>query len=290
MSTIQARPRSRSPIEYGTLTWRVIRDRPQTGERNMALDHSLAVCSEADEAVLRLYSWARPTVSFGRNEPAREAYAAAAADATEVAFVRRPTGGRAVLHDGELTYSVIVPVRLLGGPRAAYEAVNEALASALFSLGAEVSVQAGGPTLHLDAGPCFQSPGPGEVAAMGRKLVGSAQARIGGALLQHGSIILSGDQSLLDELAATARPPGTSGAPGEPGTEAAPLRRHAAPASLHDLIGPIGLEPVADAVIGAMQSRMGGTWSDSVYRAQELAEADRLVSERYGCSEWTWRR
>src|SRR5690606_19064671 len=121
------------------LRWRVRRDGPASGARNMALDHALAETIGAaaaavrassvagaaggvpaagphgPEAALRLYTWARPTVSFGRNEPAGgpEAWAGRAD-----AFVRRPTGGRAVLHAAELTYAAVVPARALGGVRA----------------------------------------------------------------------------------------------------------------------------------------------------------------------------
>src|SRR5690606_17502269 len=95
-----------------------------------------------------------------------------------VDFVRRPTGGRAVLHDRELTYAVVVPHRALGGPRAAYRAINEALVMGLRALGVDASVSERGRVLPPDAGPCFQVAAPGEVVADGRKLVGSAQARL----------------------------------------------------------------------------------------------------------------
>ncbi len=254
-----------------SLTWRVLRDGPTPGARNMALDHALAVGVGEGEAVLRLYSWTRPTVSFGRNEPSSGLYSIPEAEQLGIDYVRRPTGGRAVLHDGEVTYLVAAPVREMGGVRAAYTAINEALSEALRSLGAEVGISAGGATLAPDAGPCFQSPAAGEVVTGERKLVGSAQARIGRTLLQHGSIILDGDQSRLGLL--------HSGAGEVP-----------APATLRDLIGDVAAGDVSAAVVTQMAARFGGDWTESEYSLVERTEADRLEAERYAREEWTWRR
>lgn len=257
------------------LTWRVIRDAPRSGAANMALDHALAAELGDDEAVLRLYSWTRPTVSFGRNEPARARYARRAGAERGVDWVRRPTGGRAVLHDAEVTYAVIAPARALGGVRTAYRRINDALAAALRALGAPVALSERADSLPVDAGPCFRSPAEGEVTASGRKLVGSAQARVEGALLQHGSIILAGDQSLLAE-------PGESAEEG--GTE------HEAPATLTELVGSVGFDEVAEAVSTGMRATFEGSWTPGGYRARELATARRLEAGRYGRDEWTWRR
>lgn len=248
-----------------------MRDPPRPGSRNMALDHALACCVAPGSGVVRLYCWERPTVSFGRNEPAAGLYSVRAARERGIDYVRRPTGGRAVLHAGELTYAVVAPVGALGGARIAYRRINEALAAALRWLGAGVEVSAGGTALGADAGPCFQSPAEGEVVVAGRKLVGSAQARIDGALLQHGSIILSGDQSVLAELSDGAAD-------------------HRAPATLEELIGAARVDDVADAVTDNLQMVFGGSWSASGYSSAEIDEADRLEAERYARDSWTWRR
>jgi len=222
------------------------------------------------EAALRLYTWARPTVSFGRNEPAGgpEAWAGRAD-----AFVRRPTGGRAVLHAAELTYAAVVPARALGGVRAAYRAVNEAIVVGLRALGVDARLVGGadgrGPVAPLDAGPCFGSPAPGEIVVGGRKLVGSAQARIGGALLQHGSILLEDGQGL---LGAGATPAGT-GAVG-----------------LRELVPGTSAEDVRAAVEEGFRARFGGAWEPGPAGPAEEARAERLERERYARSGWTWRR
>lgn len=244
----------------------------------MATDQALAESvsaragTESVEAVLRLYQWDSPTISFGRNEPTRGVYDPARARAAGVDLVRRPTGGRAVLHDAELTYAVVLPVRALGGARATYREINTALVHALHQLGAMVEVAAvpDGGMPGLAAGPCFQSPADGEVVASGRKLVGSAQARIGKAFLQHGSIILSGDQSLLGVIGQEAD--------------------HEQPATLFEQIGPLDVGVVADHVVSAMKKVFGGTWVDGEYSGREKRMIRALVEERYASDEWTWRR
>ncbi len=258
------------------LTWRVIRDRARSGAENMALDHALAAGLGQGQAVLRLYAWERPTVSFGRNEPARGLYSTDEAARLGVDYVRRPTGGRAVLHGAELTYAVVAPTRAWGGLRDAYRLINQALAEALHALGAPVTLAGERATPSVDAGPCFQSPAGGEVTAHGRKLVGSAQCRIEGALLQHGSIILAGDQGLLVRLSE--------------GPDEKSVEEHDPPATLSELVGSVSRDEVAESVARAMRATFDGEWVDGECSREELAAAEKLAADRYGKAEWTWRR
>jgi len=259
----------------------------------MALDHALAERFGAGSAggeapgddvrpaILRLYGWESPTVSFGRHEPAREKYGPGAAVAAAVtaavtaagtqagstggsAFVRRPTGGRAVFHREELTYAVVLPDRAFGGPRGAYLAVNEALVAGLRLLGVDVTLAREGAALGPAAGPCFDVPAAGEVTAAGGKLVGSAQARLGRALLQHGAILLADDQATLGSRSA-ARP-------------------------LRSLLARVTVAEVVEAVEEGFRLRFAGAnWVPSVHDSLTLAAADRLEAERYGSDAWTWR-
>ena len=187
-------------------------------------------------------------------------------------LVRRPTGGRAVLHDEELTYAVAVPSRALGGARETYRVLNHALLNAVRSLGTVADIH-GDPNeraLPLSAGPCFQSPAEGEVIANGRKLIGSAQARISGALLQHGSIMISGDQNLLSTIGLSTS--------------------HHQPATLSEQIGEVDMERVVDAVVGSMKKCFGGGWAEGEYSADEKRMCTKLVESRYAADQWTWRR
>jgi len=259
----------------GALRWRILCDGPLEGIRNMAVDHALARERRPDEATFRIYEWKRPTISFGRNEPARGLYDVEAARREGVRFVRRPTGGRAVLHDRELTYAVVAPLRAWGGLRAAYRSINSALVDGLEALGAGVELARApddGPT-PLSAGPCFQRPAEGEVVARGRKLVGSAQARVGDSLLQHGSLILGGSQDALARI----------------GPEAA-AEAGARPASVAELLGRTPTrEELEDALVAGFRRGVGGEW-----RRDGLTDAERSAAveleDRYASAEWTWRR
>jgi lipoate-protein ligase A len=185
-------------------------------------------------------------------------------------FVRRPTGGRAVLHDDELTYMIAVPTRATGGARETYRAVNRGLAVGIRSLGVEVDLEPDRATPGLDAGPCFQIPAGGEVVAAGRKLIGSAQARIGSALLQHGSIILGGDPSPVGDRSG---------------------EHHRTPAAtLHELVPGLAVEALRTALVDGVVEALGGAWTQGGLDREELHAARTLERERYGTEAWTWRR
>jgi len=264
LATLTRRARARRTRTH-ELTWRLLEDAPGPGATNMAIDHALAACLPPGEGVLRLYGWSRPTVSFGKNEPAERVKAEeVACTPAEPDYVRRPTGGRAVLHDDELTYAVVAPLDAFGGLREAYLRINEALAETICSLGARVGVSEATDTPGLDAGPCFQTPTRGEIVAGGRKLVGSAQARLEGVLLQHGSILLGGDQR--------------------------PLGGEGTHVTLSELLGAVDPGAVAEVTANVLRRRFGGEWVKEEYRAPELETAERLEAERYGTDQWTWRR
>lgn len=261
----------------GRLTWRVIFHDALPGADNMAIDHALAESLAPGQAVLRLYRWCEPTVSFGRNEAARGRYDGDRGRDRGIAFVRRPTGGRAVLHDRELTYAAVLPLRTLGGLgglRAAYRWVNLALLAGLERLGVAAHLAAGdGPAPRQEgAAPCFFAPAPGELVVEGRKLVGSAQGRVGGALLQHGSLLLDGGQ---EEILALC------GACG---------RERIRATTLAELLGRApAWETVADAVLAGFRATFEGEWRVGGLTARETALAE-MHRERYASPEWTWRR
>ena len=253
------------------LCWRVLTEGPLPGYRNMARDHALAVSLKGGEGVLRLYRWDPPTVSFGRNEPSRGLYREEVAREEGVGFVRRPTGGRAVLHHRELTYALVFPLSASGGLKASYRLINEGLLAGIQGLGAAAELaKASGRSLPPDAGPCFRQPAEGEVTAMGKKLIGSAQVRMGDAVLQHGSIILDGDQEVLRRVRGDAE-------------EVPP------PATLRALLGGV---PEIGALAGAVQAGLaavlGGSWSPDDFREEEKRAAEGLEGH-YLDPEWTWR-
>jgi lipoate-protein ligase A len=188
-----------------------------------------------------------------------------------VAFVRRPTGGRAVLHHLELTYSVVFPLGHFGGLKSAYRRINRGLREGLSTLGAVVELaDRTGPSLPPDAGPCFRHPAEGEVTALGRKLVGSAQVRLGDVVLQHGSIMLDGDQELLRRLRMDDEPVPP-------------------PATLKSALGRIPeLADIRNAVRTGLATGLGGVWTTGDYGDDERMAEERLLAH-YEDSGWTWR-
>ena len=280
----------RTALNTEALEWRVLVDPPAAGARNMAVDHALAACLNPGEAVFRIYRWSCPTVSFGRNEPACDHYDPAAGCDAGIEFVRRPTGGRAVFHDRELTYSTVLPIGRLrtgGALRATYRLINQGLVEALCSLGVPAVMAEGRDwPAGLDSGPCFGDPAPGEVTVEGRKLVGSAQARLEGVILQHGSLLVGPGQERLLGLVST-------GAGLRTGGHAMDTERYGrvrAPASLEEVLGRVPpWYHLVDTVVSGLSGVMGGEW-----RRGELTEPERVktaeLTERYASAEWTWRR
>ena len=176
----------------------------------MALDHALMErARRTGERVLRVYAWSQPTLSLGRHQVARDRINTRAAEELGVALVRRPTGGRALLHHREVTYSITTVLAPGDSVRSWYEAINEILMRALGLLDVPATVAPpAGKTLLPSTAACFVQPDEGEIMVEGRKLVGSALLRERDALLQHGSILLADDQPLLNSLlpAGEARP------------------------------------------------------------------------------------
>lgn len=238
----------------------------------MAVDAALMEAAAAGQCCLRLYAWDPPTLSFGRHEPATTRYDRAAIERRGIAVVRRPTGGRAVWHHREVTYSVTAPEATFGPLQAAYQEIHAMLADALRLLGARVALAAARPAVAVGAGACFASAAGGEVAAeAGGKIVGSAQVREAGALLQHGSILLADDQELVAQLTL--------------GAAAAPEAR-----GLTDLLGgDRDFAAVADAIVAAAAARWGVPSTAGELPAPVRERAAELVSH-YENPAWIWRR
>jgi lipoate-protein ligase A len=240
----------------------------------MALDSALLRAAEQDGlCTLRLYSWDPPTLSFGRNEPALKRYDRNAIAARSLAVVRRPTGGRAVWHDREVTYAVAAPAEVFGSLRATYHEIHASLAQALASLGAHVLLAADRPPAGVGAGACFASAAGGEVvAATGGKVVGSAQVRGDGAFLQHGSVLLAAEQ---DVVAAVTR--GEADAPSAAGlVDLLPGNRATWPC-------------VSGAIHRAATARWGAPATAGELPPRVRGWAGELLS-RFADPAWTWRR
>lgn len=191
------------------------------GASNMAYDEAMMAHARASgDTLLRFYGWDPACLSLGRNQAAPAGWRAR--DDLEIGthVVRRPTGGRSVYHGPEVTYAIAAPDRAWGGPRALYARVHRSLADGLTRLGVRLdgseATLVDAPDLSPTAAACFRDPAPGELTVAGKKLVGSAQWRSSGALIQHGSILLQNEQArsdLRDPVAAAALIGGTSAGP-----------------------------------------------------------------------------
>ena len=200
--------------------WLFEEDFNMSGEHHMNRDEALAheridQPNIADDArlpnVLRLYSWSPYSVSIGFQQKMESVDLAACREA-EIDVVRRPTGGRAVLHAEELTYAVIMRASPEQGIYAAHNMIIEALLASLAGLGPEFenmkitgrSTDSNFRAVYqpgtLTNAACFASSARHEVTYQGRKVIGSAQRRFGDVLLQHGSILLSGEHLRLPDF------------------------------------------------------------------------------------------
>ncbi len=171
---------------------RVITDGPRTGADNMRWDTALLDAYRPDDdPILRIYRWWPPAVSYGYNQKLAD-FDDAAVHSRGFGLVRRPTGGRAILHADELTYCVVgaSPSALFGDSlHATYMRINQALVVFLRGLGYQAEISGGESRHELRGALCFKSAGQHEIRVGGLKLIGSAQRRTGGRFLQHGSIL-----------------------------------------------------------------------------------------------------
>lgn len=186
--------------------WRLILSGRNRGSYNMALDEALwqhfAAQSEAGEnpsPILRFYGWQPAALSLGYAQRAEREINFKACEELGVEWVRRPTGGRAILHDfTELTYSLVGSVEDLqfsGGVLESYRKISGALVEGLRLVGVAAEMAEKDRRGHADAitSACFDAPSAYEITWQNRKIIGSAQARQHGALLQQGTILLSVD-------------------------------------------------------------------------------------------------
>jgi lipoate-protein ligase A len=192
--------------------WRLLHTPAARGAFNMALDEALMTYARETRCwVLRVYTWSAPTLSLGRNQTARGGYDLNALAERAIDVVRRPTGGRAILHDREITYAVAGPIDDAGDLRESYVRINRLLLAGLRLLGvAAVDIAGDADRRGREQPgllPCFHYPSMGEITLDGRKLIGSAQWRCDGALLQHGSILVDDDQMEIASLLIQERTP-----------------------------------------------------------------------------------
>ena len=247
---------------------RLIIDSPTDALSNMAIDEAMLTCAGLGQSppTVRFYRWSQPSISLGHFQRFTEVEQLDSSF-NRLAVVRRVTGGGAILHDAELTYSLVLPAdhRLVDkrGPQTLYLAVHQALIAVLSSFGLSAELRCGNKPASQQKGPffCFERANPSDVMVCGRKIAGSAQRRTLKALLQHGSLML--DNPL--------RQPGLT------------------TLAEHRLSRPADTDTLARAWANELTKTLGLNLIEGNLTEAETALAEQLRT-KYASDEWTKRR
>lgn len=266
--------------------WRLLITPPARGAWNMAVDEALLTAVGRGESLptLRLYRWDPACLSLGYAQSFQDVDVLRLQDhGWDV--VRRMTGGRAILHVDELTYSVTAPPdepRVQGSVLESYQRLAQALMLALHTLGLPVEMKTDAPLSGGEKGPvCFEVPSAYEIVVGGKKLVGSAQARKRLGVLQHGTLPLYGDLTRITQGLTF---------PDEAARFDAGQHLLARATTAESVIGQvIPFETAAQAFGDAFSSQLGIRFERGELSDAELAHAEELVQKKYGHPDWTER-
>ena len=280
-------------------TWRLIRD-SQDGEGgwNMARDEAILTAVGKCESLptLRLYGWSPACLSLGSSQKAADC------DLDRIAahgwgLVRRRSGGRAILHTDELTYSVALPLDhplAAGGVLESYRRISVALLDMAGSIGVDAQLArrstaqnsegaAGTGHAHGLVPPvCFETPSDYEIVSGGRKLIGSAQVRILNGVLQHGTLPLSGDLARICDALAF---------PDEAARDESRQAVRDRAITFAEAAGrSLTWDQVAEAMIRAFAATFDLNFVPDSLSGAEIEQAGHLVAERYVTPQWTFSR
>lgn len=259
--------------------YRLLADFPMIGQRNMAVDEAIlnAVAAGDSPPTLRFYAWEPACLSLGYGQTVKDA------DETRLkalgwGLVRRATGGKAILHTDELTYSLALPE---GHPLTkvgiveSYRHISQALLHGLNLLGLHSQADKKADDVKQTGPVCFETPSHYEITTQdGRKLIGSAQLRRRGALLQHGSLPLNGDITRICDVLMYAD---------DAARTAAKSAVRARAATLEDALGQaIAWETVMDAFVQGFQHILDADFIPDDLTQHEWLEANRLERDVYG--------
>lgn len=255
-------------------TWRFIDDGARTGRSNMARDEALAVCASGGSLpCLRVYRFEPAAVTLGRSQPLPGAIDLAVCRARGIELVRRPTGGLAILHLDDFTYSITAGMEVAGGARErVFQTAAAGIIEALRLLGARASAASHPPTARAAVTWCFESGFGVDLECAGRKICGSAQRQYQASVLQHGSLFLADHADVLEELSG-------------PGPDAG----HGPPVSLAEQIGrSVGWGEVRDAFREGFGRALGIKLMEDSVNGEEEKVAEGLLAARYGSDGWSW--
>jgi lipoate-protein ligase A len=278
---------STHPERYPPAVWRLIIHRTADGPANMAVDEAITEHIRAGDAppTLRFYGWEPACLSLGRGQPVSDVdFDRLGERGWDV--VRRQTGGRAILHVDELTYSIAIPQndpRVQGYVVESYRQLSQGLMAGLALLEAPVRSEQADEGAHGFKGPvCFEVPSDYEITAYGRKLLGSAQTRRDEMVLQHGALPLEGDIGrICDALAFDS----------EEAREAARVRVVKRAITLGEALGrAISFEEAAAALAKGFCRALNVRLEEGALSEAEETRAEQLQAEKYTTEAWTARQ
>ena len=269
-----------------TKTWRLYISPPAAGAWNMAVDEAILenVVRGDSPPTLRLYAWNPPCLSLGRSQPFANANITALKK-NGWDILRRATGGRAILHTDELTYSIIAPkdnFHISGSVLESYKYLAKALLTALEDLGAEVEMKKEEKKGGVGFNPvCFETPSAYEITVNGKKLIGSAQARQKGGILQHGSLPLTGDLARVTEALSF---------PDEESRQIAAKKLLMRASTLESALGrAVDWETASKSFARAFESVLGIRLMPKDLSQAEERRASQLIQKKYAHPDWNER-
>ncbi len=273
--------------------WRLIKSGIRNGAWNMAIDEAILIAHSEGKVppTLRFYGWNPPTLSIGYFQQVEREVNIDQVKKRGFGFVRRPTGGRAVLHDQELTYSVIVSENYPNMPSTiidSYLLISQGLLEGFRQLGLKAEIvsledeMSKQKHMSLGTSACFDAPSWYELVVEGRKVAGSAQTRQRGAILQHGSILLDLDADALFDVLHVPSDQVKKRLKESFANRAVAINQLSAQS--------IGFEETMQAFISGFTKGMGINLISGELTPYEQRLATELVRSRYGSDTWNFNK
>jgi len=257
--------------------WLVISDpAPLKGSLNMAIDEFLfSSLGEEPQTFVRFYQWEKPTVSLGFSQDIRKAVDLDYCRSHGVDIVRRITGGKLVLHHKEVTYSISSSDRefFTSSVANSYKSISQGLMRGLEKMGLKPCLASSHPSSYAKGDSlCFSHPARDEIEIEGKKVIGSAQRRVGSRFIQHGSIPLVHDEALLKSVSL-------------PGKEESQIRM----TSLSQALGRnVSFEWAVDHFLAGFSEYFGVVLKPKTFAASEREAIARIQKARYENEDWTF--
>ncbi len=259
--------------------WKLILDKkPLPGSWNMAVDDFLfRSLGEDPQTYLRFYTWERPTASLGYSQNIRKVVDIEYCQKNGIDIVRRMTGGKLVLHNKEVTYSLCSSdsQRFTSALKDSYRLISEALMRGFERMGLKPCLADAPPDSYVKGNlPCFSYPARDEVEVQGKKILGSAQKREGAKFIQHGSIPLEEDEGLLESVSA--------------------LERNESQVRMISLSQALGKKVLFDWAVERLISGISEFFkvelTQKIFSNEERELISKIQKERYASHDWTFRK